>query len=242
MQSTHIKPLTGVRFFAAAWVVLHHFHPWLFMLCPVLRWCDPFTTTGYEAVPFFFLLSGFILSHNYFSEYSLARHPKFIFLRFARLWPVHFATLFLVILTPGMLTMSGDRLRSLVEELLMVRSWFDSGPMWNAPAWSISAEWFAYIFVFPLTWFLFKRIRWVPVLVVLVTLCLAAQASPIKNFIPNRCGAIFFLFLAGCGLYQIRLRCKSAFDANPPWMQIRRGCKSAVDADRFLHWPLSTQD
>jgi len=204
MQSTHIKPLTGVRFFAAAWVVLHHFHPWMLMLCPALKWCDGFTKLGYEAVPFFFLLSGFILSHNYLSDYSLAKHPRFIFLRFARLWPVHAVTLFLLILTPGMLAMNGDRLKSLVEELLMVRSWFESTAMWNAPAWSISAEWFAYIFVFPLAYFLLRRIRSAAVLAVLVTLCLAAQTSPLRNYIPNRCGAIFFLFLAGCGLYQLR--------------------------------------
>ncbi len=110
------------------------------MLCPVLRGCDAFTTTGYEAVPLFFLLSGFILSHNYLADYSVAKHPKFIFLRFgSRLWPVHCATLFLLILTPGVLSMSGDRLKSLVEELLMIRSWFESG-LCGAPWPSPSAQ------------------------------------------------------------------------------------------------------
>lgn len=214
MQARHILPLTGIRFFAAAWVVLYHFHPWLIMLCPFSRLLDPIVELGYEAVPLFFILSGFILSHNYFSDYSIAQHPKFVFLRFARLWPVHFATLMLLILSPNILHIKGDLLKTLVEELLMVRSWFHSEPIWNAPAWSISAEWFAYICVFPLAFILFKRIQWVPCLVIIVVLFLSAQASPVNAIIfrgPNRCGTIFFLFLAGSGLYRIRSLVK-----NPP--------------------------
>jgi peptidoglycan/LPS O-acetylase OafA/YrhL len=102
MQTKHILPLTGMRLFAAGWVVLYHFQGWLLMLFPFLHPLAPFFGLGYNAVPFFFLLSGFILSHNYFSVYSVSYHPKFVFLRFARLWPVHFTTLVLVILGPDL--------------------------------------------------------------------------------------------------------------------------------------------
>ena len=35
----------------------------------------------------------------------------------------------------------------------MLHAWpFIDGGEWNSPAWSISAEWFAYLFVFPLFW------------------------------------------------------------------------------------------
>jgi peptidoglycan/LPS O-acetylase OafA/YrhL len=184
------------------------------MLCPFFKLLNPFVELGYEAVPLFFLLSGFILSHNYFSEYSLAQHPKFVFLRFARLWPVHFVALMLLILSPNVLHTKGALLKSLMEELLMVRSWFHNDATWNAPAWSISAEWFAYICVFPLAFILFKRIRSVLCLVIIVMLFLSAQVSPVNAMLfpgPTRCGSIFFLFLAGSGLYRIRYLVK-----NPP--------------------------
>ena len=164
-------------------------------------------------MPLFFLLSGFILSCNYFQNYSIARHPKFLFLRFARLWPVHFAALILAI-NPYVLHLTDGSLKLLAEESLMARSWFHNGVAWNAPAWSISAEWFAYICVFPLAFMLFKRIQSVPCLIIIVALFLAAQVSPLNAILfPNLnvCGAIFFLFLTGSGLYQIRCLVK-----NPP--------------------------
>lgn len=184
------------------------------MLCPFLRILDQFMTLGYEAVPLFFILSGFILSHNYFNEFSFGTgYFRFIFLRFARLWPVHCATLVLVALNPNLLNIGADSLKSLIEELLMVRLWFHDARAWNVPAWSISAEWFAYICVFPLAYLLYRRMKWLPGLLILVVAFLAAQAAPI-NFIlfppTNKTGTIFFLFLAGCGLYQIRCLTKTA--------------------------------
>jgi peptidoglycan/LPS O-acetylase OafA/YrhL len=118
MQARHIFPLTGIRLFAASWVVSYHFQGWLLELFPFLRSLTPFFGLGYEAVPLFFLLSGFILSHNYFSDYSLGQHPKFVFLRFARLWPVHFVTLVLFVLGPNLFLFKCNLLKSLFEELL----------------------------------------------------------------------------------------------------------------------------
>jgi peptidoglycan/LPS O-acetylase OafA/YrhL len=171
-------------------------------------------TLGYEAVPLFFILSGFILSHNYFEEFSFGTgYFRFLFLRFARLWPVHCVTLVLLALNPNLLAIGVDSLKSLIEELLMVRLWFHDARAWNVPSWSISAEWFAYIGVFPLTSLLYRRIRWLPGLVIMVMAFLVLQVSPINLILfppTNKTGTIFFLFLAGCGLYQIRRQTKTA--------------------------------
>ena len=207
MQARHILPLTGIRFFAALWVVVYHF-PYKALVCPYIRILDPLINLGYEAVPLFFLLSGFILSHNYFSNWSLVQHPKFIFLRFARLWPVHIFVIALMI-NPNIVHLNEGQLKSLLEEIFMVRFWFhsDIDLTGNAPAWSISAEWFAYICVFPLAFLLFKRLKHIPCLVIIVLFCLIAQVSFINTtLLPpfNKCGTIFFLFLAGSGLYRIR--------------------------------------
>lgn len=161
---------------------------------------------GHEAVPFFFLLSGFILSDNYFPKYTIGQHLKFIFLRFARLWPVHFVTL---MLSAPMLYWQRNR----IEELFMVRIWFHNDVNWNRPAWSISAEWFAYIFIFPLAFLWFRRMRSIPLLAIIVALCLAAQSFAVYDILfpsTDLCGKILFIFLAGSGLYRIRSLVKEA--------------------------------
>lgn len=202
-QTRHILPLTGIRIFAAAWVVLYHFQGYLTPLVPGLSVIGPFAAQGYQAVPLFFLLSGFILSHNYFSNYSLAEHPRFIFLRFARLWPVHIVTLAVAVAGPDAFRLTGPLYRSLAEEALMVRSWFHADLAWNYPAWSVSVEWFAYIFVFPIAFVLFRRIQSGVVLGAMVAVLLAGQSFIPGAIFPGRCGSIIFLFLAGCGLYRM---------------------------------------
>lgn len=205
MQTKHILPLTGLRLCAAAWIVVYHFQLQLFTLFPFLSpLLTPFSKLGYQAVPLFFLLSGFILSHNYFPTYSLSQHPRFLFFRFARLWPVHFLTLMLMVAGPELFSLNGDSLKLFAEEILMVRSWFHDELAWNAPAWSIQVEWFAYIFLFPLAFIFFKRIQSWLTLAVLVMLFLAGQACLPSSSFSGRCGSIIFLFLAGSCLYRIR--------------------------------------
>jgi peptidoglycan/LPS O-acetylase OafA/YrhL len=204
MQSRHILPLTSVRFFAAMWVVVHHF-PLTGMPFHPFPWLVDFLKFGYQAVPFFFILSGFILGYNYFPTYSLARHPEFVFLRFARLWPVHAVAL---LLSDSPTRWTVDR----VAELFMVRSWYKNTVFTNPPAWSISAEWFAYLCLFPLAWAAFKRIRSVPVLAGIVLALLVAESSIVNYILSswfNKCGTILFPFLAGAGLYQIKVVAKN---------------------------------
>jgi peptidoglycan/LPS O-acetylase OafA/YrhL len=96
----------------------------------------------------------------------------------------------------------------------MVRSWYNTEDVWNYPAWSVNLEWFAYLCIFPLAFLLFKRIRYVPCLLIIVTLLLAARAYSLGTILfpsESRCGEICFLFLAGCGLYRIHSLVK-----NPP--------------------------
>ncbi len=92
-----LTALTGIRFIAAFWVVLFHFREEILRVAPKMSWLSSLLSHGHQAVPFFFMLSGFILSHSYFPRYRAQSHFQFVVLRFARLWPVHLATiLFLV--------------------------------------------------------------------------------------------------------------------------------------------------
>jgi peptidoglycan/LPS O-acetylase OafA/YrhL len=112
---------------------------------------------GHSAVPGFFILSGWVLAHNYRESFRNREVTvlRFLGLRLARIYPVHLAMIAaLGILVIGA-SLSGRPLGDsfgipgLVAHLLLVQAWLPGVAMtWNYPAWSISSEWFAYL-VFP---------------------------------------------------------------------------------------------
>lgn len=132
-------------------VVVYHFRyyssfPW--------REAFPPLRLGYLGVDFFFILSGLIISHVYFVQLKSGTESfrRFIFLRLARLFPVH------ALLMVGMLTgslalgykLSQQDILDWISLTLFVRQWLlPDGYAWNSPAWSVSAEMFAYAILFP---------------------------------------------------------------------------------------------
>ncbi|MCB8997296.1 MAG: acyltransferase [Actinobacteria bacterium] len=156
-----IKQLTGVRFVAAAWVMLYHFQPALAasgVLVPILH---EFLRLGSVGVDLFFALSGFILTHTYLTRLgpkaTWSGSLNFWWLRLARVYPVYFVMLNvagLAALAQGIVTGEGRRdwmtVPSYLKQVLMIQEWGpDPSRGWNFPAWSLSMEWLAYLF-FPL--------------------------------------------------------------------------------------------
>ncbi len=150
MQPSHIKPLTGLRFLAASWVVLYHYWPKL-----TSPWIVPLVQKGYLGVELFFVLSGFILCHVYLDAFGERRfsYGGFLWARLARIYPLHLATLIGVgamALAAGAAGLPVDKSvlawGSLPANLSLTQAWGlapEAG--WNHPSWSISAEWFAYL-------------------------------------------------------------------------------------------------
>jgi peptidoglycan/LPS O-acetylase OafA/YrhL len=157
-----IKALTGLRIVAAVWVVLFHFRP---MLADVstdfLDALAPVLNCGAQGVDLFFILSGFVLTWNYLDRmgrsWSMRATAHFLWLRLARVWPVYLVTLHLAALwmiftlhvghVPSPETGQFTAI-SYVRQVLMVQLWFQpffDGSSWDGPAWSISAEWLAYL-------------------------------------------------------------------------------------------------
>ena len=145
-----LKPLTALRFFAAIWVVSYHFWPALTHAA-----MPTFEAKGYLGVELFFVLSGFILSHVYLQaagEKTLS-YRSFLWARLSRIYPLHIATLLgLLVLgvTAALLGLNaGDKLlawSSLPGQIFLLQAWgVTPQGGWNHPAWSISAEWFAYL-------------------------------------------------------------------------------------------------
>ncbi|WP_077086423.1 acyltransferase family protein [Mycobacterium rhizamassiliense] len=157
-----IKALTGLRIVAAVWVVLFHFRPMLSDISTDFREnLAPVLNCGAQGVDLFFILSGFVLTYNYLDRmgrsWSTRETLHFLWLRLARVWPVYLVTLhlaaLLVILSLHVghvpLPEANDLTAiSYVRQVLLVQLWFEpffDGTSWDGPAWSISAEWLAYL-------------------------------------------------------------------------------------------------
>lgn len=162
MRSGEIKALTGLRIIAALWVVLFHFRPLLADASPGFRTAlSPVLNCGAQGVDLFFILSGFVLTWNYLDRmgwsWSTRDTLHFLWLRLARVWPVYLVTLHLaalwVIFTLHVGHVPSKEVSQLtavsyVRQILLVQLWFQpyfDGSSWDGPAWSISAEWLAYL-------------------------------------------------------------------------------------------------
>ncbi|MCP3460070.1 acyltransferase [Bradyrhizobium sp. CCGUVB23] len=161
-QSRRYVALDGLRGIAAVLVVFYH-----------LQVSNHFThnlffRNGYLAVDLFFLLSGFVISSSYSHRIkSMPDAMRFIGLRFFRVYPMHLATL-LVLLgleflklysqSSGIITASDrpaftgpNSWASFIANLGLVQGLGIFNYLsWNAPSWSISCEFAAYL-VFALT-------------------------------------------------------------------------------------------
>lgn len=151
-----IPPLTSLRFFAAMLVVVFHYEPDKFAALP--GFFQSWLETGYEAVTFFFVLSGFILAHVY-ADTDFSRRGSlraFMFARIGRLAPAYYVALLIAL--PFYLTEALGEGDLPIDELALhialvltaLQAWWpDAAVVWNPPAWSMSVEWFFYL-VFPL--------------------------------------------------------------------------------------------
>ena len=162
VRTGEIKALSGLRIVAAIWVVLFHFRPLLEQSAPGFRSAlAPVLNCGAQGVDLFFILSGFVLTWNYFERmgpsWSTRATLRFLWLRLARVWPVYLVTMHLaaawIIFTLNfghVPSKVADQLTAIsyVRQLLLAQLWFQpffDGSSWDGPAWSISAEWLAYL-------------------------------------------------------------------------------------------------
>jgi peptidoglycan/LPS O-acetylase OafA/YrhL len=162
VRTGEIKALTGLRIVAAMWVVLFHFRPLIWEASPRLKDdLAPLFNAGAQGVDLFFILSGFVLTWNYLdrmgSHWSGRATLHFLWLRLSRVWPVYLVTMHIsalwIIFTLHVGTVPSPDVEKLtaisyVRQFFMVQLWYEpffDGTSWDGPAWSISAEWLAYL-------------------------------------------------------------------------------------------------
>ena len=176
MRTGEIKALSGLRIVAAVWVVLFHFRPLLEQAAPGFRTAlAPVLDCGAQGVDLFFILSGFVLTWNYLDRmgesFSWRSTLRFRWLRLSRVWPVYLVTMHLAVLwiifTLNVGHVPSEAAGSLtamnyIKQFLLVQLWFSpffDGTSWDGPAWSISAEWLAYLLFGALVLVLFRIAR-----------------------------------------------------------------------------------
>jgi peptidoglycan/LPS O-acetylase OafA/YrhL len=138
--------LTGLRFFAAAWVFAYHFlvltvagAPW---------WVERLQNAGHAAVSLFFVLSGFVLAYNYAEPLACGRvgRARFWWLRLARVWPLY--ALLTLVEIPLSLHAGVAPARvgaATAADLVGLQAWIPSITLaGNTPGWSVSVELFFY--------------------------------------------------------------------------------------------------
>ena len=195
VRTGEIKALTGLRIVAAMWVVLFHFRPLIWDASPRLKDdLAPLLNSGAQGVDLFFILSGFVLTWNYLERmgpsWSTRATMHFLWLRLSRVWPIYLVTMHIaalwIIFTLHVGTTPSPAVEKLtaisyVRQLFMVQLWFEpffDGTSWDGPAWSISAEWLAYL-VFGLMILVIFRMARVTRARTLLLLAFVASLPPI---------------------------------------------------------------
>jgi peptidoglycan/LPS O-acetylase OafA/YrhL len=164
VRAQHIRALTGVRFWAALYVILYHHllrYPNVLQdnYPGVMKVARPILVNGLTGVDLFFLLSGFVLAHNYVAvlgdRWDTREALRFLWLRLARIWPLY---VFALLLAGALIWVRATRWQSapsevltwgrFLDQLFMVQVWHQSqtdGSSWAGPMWTISTEWLAYL-------------------------------------------------------------------------------------------------
>jgi peptidoglycan/LPS O-acetylase OafA/YrhL len=149
-----LDALTGLRFFAAFAIVIYHSRS-TFLTAdkfsePFAVFVDKFSEPLGLAVSFFFVLSGFILTHVY-PELPTRKHlGKFLLARFARIWPIHLFALMLSMFLISDFIFKNDL--ALIANIAGVHAWIPRADYFfsfNAVSWSVSVE-VGFYLLFPL--------------------------------------------------------------------------------------------
>ena len=146
-----LDALTSLRFLAALYVLAFHYAS----LFPQSLSHDYGLGLGYSGVTFFFVLSGFILAHNYGRQAGGAGIDlrAYAIARVARIFPVLLLSLAVALPVLALdLALTADasfravKLSSIVLAPLGLQAWAPgSASTFNGPSWSVSAELFFYL-------------------------------------------------------------------------------------------------
>ena len=146
LPARHIQSHTSLRGIAAVLVVYGHYTAVFGRDVAGLDFFVPHTHLG---VDLFFMLSGFVLAYVYRDAFAggvtAGRWGPFLLRRLARIYPLHLATL-LVVLALAKFAVEPGTGWVLVANLGLIHAWGATDQfLFNSPSWSISCEFAAYL-------------------------------------------------------------------------------------------------
>lgn len=177
---------------------------------------------GSVAVPFFFILSGFIFFNFYKNTISLKKisFKNFILLRFSRLYPLHILCLFVIFFLQKLyfyyfndfFAYKDNSIQNFFSHFFLIQEWginnfFELGNGFNHPAWSISVEFFLYIFFFIVCKFWIKKVFETTIIFFLIILFYISFGK----FFINQLTIGLILFFYGGLLYFVSNKLKNLF-------------------------------
>ncbi len=180
-RKSDLPALTSLRFVAAVAVLASHLSEVFDVGVAALK-----DLALWQGVSCFFVLSGFILAYVHPQLEGAEEKDKFMVARIARIWPTHVAAfIFFVLICPFTLAMP-YAVPAAILNLTMTHAWTLYRPVFtafNTPSWSLSVEFFFYLF-FP---FLIDRIQatWKWKLFGAVSLSLLCVALTMWSFYPS---------------------------------------------------------
>lgn len=146
-----LNPLTGLRGIAAYSVLIAHSISISFLYNGANAFQPYATQIARFGMSLFFVLSGFVIYYNYAELLRIkgwiVGGYEFFVARFARLYPLYALAIFFSfshIPSPIFI----NRPAALVLYITMTQTWFAFEGMLCPPAWSVSTEWFFYLFFF----------------------------------------------------------------------------------------------
>ena len=181
-QPVEQPQLTSLRFFAAFAVLCSHLIFLREIDNPIKPIAIIFFNEGYSGVTFFFVLSGFILTHAYHNgliQKTLST-KTYLLLRLSRIWPLHVITA-LPFICYFLYRHSEDLSSIVTVNVLLLQSWVPLAKYYmslNAVSWSLSDELFFYVSFILLVRFSVKSLK----KAALAWFCVIATAAAIMIF------------------------------------------------------------
>ena len=185
---------------------------------PFFEFLYAFYARGWLAVDLFFCLSGFVFYWLYAKRVSGGEisSGKFAWLRFSRLYPLHFLTLFVVMVgqlwsinaSGRYFVYQSNDLYHFLLNLIFASSWgLERDSSFNGPIWSVSVEVLLYALFYSCS-------RLLPVRTVVLALISIIGLTVVKNYYQPLGRGIGSFFLGGCVFlaYQVivKSRCVAA--------------------------------
>jgi peptidoglycan/LPS O-acetylase OafA/YrhL len=161
-----VQSLEIVRFIAAVSVVIWHYQFYFFdppssrSALPFYAIFSAFYNSGLYAVQWFWVLSGYVIFLNYADGIASKRisFARFFLRRFARLYPLHLLTFFIVLFLLFIYKLSfnetypyyapSSNWMYFVSQLFLASNWLSTQYTFNGPIWSVSVEVLIYFLFF----------------------------------------------------------------------------------------------